>query len=790
MINLLLFFDDNNLKNHMQSLQGSDYTVITPSPMHADMSRLFFDSQQKFDVVTISNFIKTYTEEIFDEDTTLKLKRKSDLNLILASLWKIINKNASYELFQKSFTLLTDFRAFSLNEDVLTTILENCDDEIANSVLWFHRTIEQLELIDEHKSYFLISEKLREGNLPILLESEKKYIFMGFDFLTPAQIDMIQSLAIRNDVYIPFNQKVFEKAKDFDWIKWITRFDSQITHIDDRLDTKPQLQTLKISKNYLSKALKLLKLKSKDTVVVCSRNLDQKMIGEIPYSGIKFKAQTDLLYKEVSQLEEELVTEVLKKTIYKDDFKSMLETMYDAAVERQDFKYLKTIMLISEIFNEWLDLTDKNEFLSEFEIKVFMESLKLNTPRNSLINAASSRIEVESLSSLDKIKESDNNYFCATPEYGPIKSSVIDYSEDVQKFLATIGPIRRSEFEFDILQNKIFNKLSYDKSVLVIESNLVGEDAGWSEILSGFEIIDMDLDLEGKRESLFDYFNLKSISHSLNNYSASRLQTYLDCPQKYWHRYILKQSKRILLEHTINPMELGLIEHEVIETYLNTYIEYDENKHELLIKEFVHLLNKKIERTVQLRHYLIEIKAYTKKTIVDLLKIRTSFGMKFKFEKSIHNRFNKAIGSIDCFGESKDFNCLLDFKRGATSIPSQKAFYDFEKVQLWFYLNQIKLLDPDFLKKDFVLGYVNLGEPDKSLLFVSSDTLKSALAFTDIGLFSKTVVLKDNFDELFADYQDFEQKTLGSIETDKSFTAKPQSDSTCNYCDLQNICLR
>ena len=67
----------------MQSFKD-DYIVVTPSPIHADMARLFFDSQRNFDVITISNFIKTYTESIFDDD--FELKRKSELNLILASL--------------------------------------------------------------------------------------------------------------------------------------------------------------------------------------------------------------------------------------------------------------------------------------------------------------------------------------------------------------------------------------------------------------------------------------------------------------------------------------------------------------------------------------------------------------------------------------------------------------------------------------------------------------------------------------------------------------------------------
>ncbi len=789
MINLLLFFDDSKLKEHFSGLDGN-YTVITPSPMHADMSRLFFDSQRNFDVITISNFIKTYTSEIFDEEMELKLKRKSDLNLILGSLWRILHKDLSYELFQKSLTLLTDFRAFSLNEDVLSTILENYDDEIKNAVLWFHRTLEQLELIDEHKSYFLISEKLREGNLPILLKSEQKYVFMGFDFLTPAQIDMIQALAIRNDVYIPFQSEVFNKSKDFDWIKWITRFDTKILKIDECQEELNKLSTILISKNYLSKSLKELYLSKEDGVVICSKQVDQKMIAEIPYSNTKFKVQIDLLYKEVSQIEESLVTSTMDSNISKNDFLSLLELLIEKAIDREDFKYIKVVMLLKEILNEWSELSDKNTEIGTFEVKLFMESLRLNTPRNSLVNSIPGEIDVESLNSLDKVDNSKKYFFCATSEYGPIKSSVVDYSEDVQKYLATIGPIRRSEFEFEILKTKVIKKLKLDKSVLIIEKSLVKEDAGWSEILSNFNLKTNDLDLTKKRESLFQYFKDKKVDHNLKRYSASRLQAYIDCPQKYWYHYILKQSKHVTVRHHLSPMELGLIEHKIIELFLSQYAAYDEEVHNNLINIELDNVKKSFDRPVDKEHYFIEIKSYTQRAILDLIDIKELHNIEYTFEKEISSSLNNVVGSIDCYGVGADFNLLLDFKRGASSIPSQKGFFLFDKVQLWFYLKQISITNPDFLKKDFIFGYVNLSEPEKSLIFASSKEVKDLVLNSKNHIFSKISVVSEDFDSQFEDYKSYEKEIVQKIEDDSSYAANPLNDATCLFCDLKNICTR
>jgi ATP-dependent helicase/DNAse subunit B len=319
---------------------------------------------------------------------------------------------------------------------------------------------------------------------------------------------------------------------------------------------------------------------------------------------------------------------------------------------------------------------------------------------------------------------------------------------------------------------------------------LINEDAGWSEILSGFDLAEISLNLNDKRESLFDYFSSKSTSHSLTNYSASRLQTYIDCPQRYWLNYILKQSKRVVLNHVLSAMELGLIEHRIIENYLNNHENYDLKIHDELINNEIKETSKNFESKISLSHYIIEIRAFTQNVIKDLILFKSNFNLKLSFEKNISNSINNAIGSIDCFGESEDLNCLLDFKRGGTSIPSQKGFFEYEKIQLWFYLNQIKLNYPDFLKKDFIIGYINLGEPEKSLVFASNDTLKDHLKGQGISFLSKIVVLKDDFDDLFEEYLVYENKIIQNINQDKEFIANPQSESVCNFCDLKNMCTR
>ena len=327
-------------------------------------------------------------------------------------------------------------------------------------------------------------------------------------------------------------------------------------------------------------------------------------------------------------------------------------------------------------------------------------------------------------------------------------------------------------------------------SKLIIEKSLITEDAGWSEILAEFDRENISLDIYNKRESLFDYFENKDVNHSITNYSASRLQTYLDCPQKYWLNYILKQSKRVILPEEMSPLELGLLEHRVIELYLSKYSEYDEDVLDELIKVEINKVDKKLNDEITLQNILIELKSYTKNIILELVALKEKFNLKYTFEKDIKNNFNNAIGSIDCYAESKDFNLILDFKRGASSIPTNKGLFEFDKLQLWFYLNQVSQANPDFVKKEFLWGYVNLGELDKSLIYASSKDLKASVSSKDSKLLAKVNVLKDDFLDELEKYKVFESETLNSLNSERKFLASPRKDTVCNFCDLKNICTR
>ena len=76
-----------------------------------------------------------------------------------------------------------------------------------------------MEIVDEHKSYFLLSEKLRSSNVPVDYPTERNLVFYGFDFLSASQVDLFKSLALRDDVHIPIYKTVFEKDNNISLIQ-------------------------------------------------------------------------------------------------------------------------------------------------------------------------------------------------------------------------------------------------------------------------------------------------------------------------------------------------------------------------------------------------------------------------------------------------------------------------------------------------------------------------------------------------------------------------------------------
>lgn len=801
MINIQLFHSSANLLSNLSHHFGGvdKVTVITPNPNIADIARTKLkEVHAGLETVTIARFLRDELKQLLSDEELTNFQGKSELNLLLGSLWKMGRANSSYELFKRSFQMLTDFRSFTLNEDILKTVLEEYEEELGGAVFWFHKILSQMDIIDEHRSYFMLAERIRMGDLPPLYENDRTLVFWGFDFLTGSQVDMLNALAIRNDVFIPFPALAYEKSTDLDWIKWLVRSEAEIEYCDEKKLSNNKIKVLTFPKNYLAKSLKTInsldtfKDKSID-YILGTKNLKDEFASEIPFGDISYKISVDL-FKEKSDIVSTLLSEYLEanQNIHNEALIEYLIRYSKEVINVQDFRLLKTVSVVIETIRSWVALSENNETIGEFDLKIIMDSARLDLPRNSLFSTSNQENKsLRFLKTLEKNTEADLNILCVTSDYGPIKGSVVQYSENVEQFLASIGPVRRSELEFLTLKAKIQELLLKPNTFVLIENSILKHDLGWSSIIPEEQREEVKLSdfPVAERNYLFPENKEKVI---LTSISATRLQTYIDCPRKYYFNYILNQNPRIELPGSLNLLQLGLIEHKVIEEYLQRNQVFD---HEILNQLILSILlgfeeEGKLQSELK-EEYLLEVTALCTEVIKELLIINKTIGLKIRCEAELPNtEAIKVRGSIDCFGENENTLLILDFKRGGGSIPSQVGLKEFKKIQLWFYLERMKKNNKFNENTKLIWGYVNLSKLEESLIYCSDDNLIQNLAALNLKMMAKIIPFDDEFVDLLMEYSALENNTIQALNSDIQFSCIPKEPLVCKYCKLNNICPR
>lgn len=800
MINVQLYNHSSSLIPYLTNfMEGSEQvTIITPNPNYADMARSKFGNvHQSVEAITIAKFLKDELIQLIPQDKLENFKGKSDLNLLLGSLWKIKKESSSYEQFKRCFQILTDFRSFTLNDDILQTILENYEEDLASGVLWFHKVLTQMDIVDEHRSYFLLSERLRAGDLPPIYQSNRTLLFWGFDFLTGSQVDLLNSLAIRNDILLPFPASAYEKSKDLDWIKWLTKFEAKIENIDEVLDSTHEVKTISFPKNYLGATLKNFKenkLSGKTLdIVLGTKNLTDDYASEIPFGGYSYKVSVDLFEDKLALLREFIFDEIRSSNkLSHSKIIDIAQAFAKESIDNQNFRAIKAATVFIETVKNWVELSEHNEQLGEFDLKIIFDSAKLDLPRNSIFSSANiDGFPIRSLKDLEKNVNADASAFCLTSSFDGIKGSVIQYSENVEKYLASIGPVRRGELEFQILKSKITEHLAKDGTYLFVEDGLVEHDLGWSNILSNFNFSQQKLESSTNIQKSY-IFPKPEGQYQLESISASKLQTYIDCPRKFFLSYVLRQRPRVELTHELNFMQLGLIEHAVIEKYLQKNTTFNE---EVLNEQILEVLNE-FESKGELQpekkeEYWLEVKALCSEVINELLIMNQTLGLNLFFEKELPASSQIPVnGSIDCFGENQSMSMILDFKRGGGSIPSQIGLKEFSKIQLWFYLDKLKNQNIISENKKLLWGYVNLSSLEDSLIFCDDEATIDILKGLNIKMFKKLYKFDDQMKDLVSEYQNYENLLIESINKEANFPCRPKEVKVCQYCELANICPR
>ena len=792
MIKILLINKSQDFFNYIaHTASDLRVEVVSPNPQIADHVRKRFDAvESHVESITISKFIKNQLNMLSDEDILENYKGKSELILLLGAIWKKLDIDKDYMNFKRAFNLLTEFRSFTMSSQVLETVLENYDEDISSKVLWLHRLLDEMKIVDEHKSYFLLAERLREGNLPAEYEAEKTIIFYGFDFLTASQVDMLKSFGLRDDVIIPCYKEVFNKVQVFDWINWFDDHNKEVLDISSEIDQISPISLTRFPRGYFAKALS-----SKNEpfdLVLGTKKLTRENTQEIPIEKLSVKVPVDLFSIEHNQCFERLREFTkLEEEIEISELEQFLIKSIDDLKKENRFREVKVHLVILTSLKDWRDISSDNELVGDYDLDILLEASLLNLPR---INSTSllKEDDFSLVKTVFNVEDLENRkvVLAIHSNHGSVKGVNANFSENVEKYLSSIGPIRRSEFEVNTLKCRIEEFITKNKVEMFIEDEILEQDMTWSMLLKS---VPMKLEQTPvMKKNIVEYQQENILNADLTRVSASRLQKYMECPRKYYYQFVSKIMPFIDFENELSVMELGQIQHRLIETYFAKTKEINESLYsEILNKTILEYSSKKKISDELLNEYLVEVRSYTWSIIntISKLIVDSDYNASFEVDFSQKDEGLGYNGSIDCILTNKSNNqkVILDFKRSNYSFSTYLSLTNFEQIQLWFYLTRLLKTNSISLDDQIIVGYIDLSE-NKNSLFVSNDK-EFAKLFTSQTGFKKVKVL-DTFDEIVLNYNDLELELIKNLKEDAEFETKPLTTKSCGICAMKNVCPR
>ncbi len=735
---------------------GDAPLIICPSPVVADGLRRLISTN--IEILTISKWVTDYLKS-----KNLKRTNKAELMLRLSSVWRYYFPKEESIIFFKSFELFTDLRSFTLSLELLAEFLKELDEVTTKSILLFWTFLQNEKLIDEHLSYQLIST----------LEVGRPLWFMGFKHLSGIQIDMLKQISEMFEVEVFIPKDVFEESLSSDWIRWLIPEANTA-----REDISKKLKVIYFPKNKLNIALKSMsdKLPIFDISLACT-NLTLNNRQEVASDGLFIKSPEDLFLVGRTKLFEELSEKVKADVSIKlVDFIQQLDDRKTRALFLEDFILYKILLLLNEAvvaFGEFqvdIDL---------FSLKVFEVIIGLNLPRVSMatitMNPQSRLLELNEL----PFKESIHPLVVvASSQYGSLKSQDSKYSEKMLEALRVIAPIKRAGLDFAYLKSELRQVLSEENNYLFLEEGLDVIDLAWKEILKSFEIEvinpNINYQLKIQKDYLFDL--IKPGPYLPKNLSASRLQTYMDCPRKYYFSYIEKIDHRPEERMKIAADEMGTLEHEILGAYfqeskIDSSLVFENDRHEKLCLEALDkfILTHRIQLNEKSKFSTFyELLNYSRNGIEYLIQfILNNNGHQVEFERPFGKNQWGLVGSIDCVIHLPENEiALFDFKRSLAAIGTKKDTLAFEKIQIWIYLF-ILLKSQD--KKIRSWGYLNLSEVETSQVY---DEATSSLL---------TVSKMEEFQERL-------ELLIEKTKNEKDFLAFPRTSSVCDFCEVQLMC--
>lgn len=781
MMQIVYFSQKEQFLTEMETYEG-EKVFVTPSPAKADGLRARLSPLQNFDVITIAKFTSNLVGALWDKNEMPAVKRKSELLLIFGILKNKYLPDLGYEQFTQAYNLFSDLRSFTLNEEALTSVLDEQPEIVRQAVQLFWRLLDATGYLDEHGAYQQISEVLRSSEE--IDELKKTYIFWGFQHLNGQQVDLLKALAIRYEVIIPFPLALKDKLKKSDWISWVK--DSKTTETDLAFTSvSPKAKWIPINSREISLHLKDHLAKG-DQVVLGVSKLSPLHLDIVPSQEVRFKIPHQLIGIELKEISGELKN----FTGTMPELKAWLD---EKSKSPTTLKLMRAFQLYQEALASISEMTDEEINIDPFFMKLLNEVVNLNQPRTSFVPVSSTEMtmDLKDMSSLEDLDRKRRVLICIDERFDDIQGLGQNYTESIQKALAALGPLKRNELELLFKQWEFRDLFSHADVTVFMGEGTLKHSLIWKRLFSEIELVKAEKDSVARDRVLKDHFKDIEKKTFSGNLSASKFQTFIDCPRKFYFSYVDKVFPDVVLEKDFDPMTSGTIIHEIIERFFKDGLVDTDLK--ALTTEVMqrYIREKKLElpRDVYLQRELIfNHRAFNGIQFIRNLEEKLGEKISWKIEEPFDmDHGYRMKGQIDCLGVGSKYVFLLDFKSTAMAASSNNEVSDYESVQLWAYAQASQTLVKDLNQKIVVMGYVVLDDPSSSNLLSSDEEFVKLIKDAKL---CKVHRFKEEFNDKLLEATE-KMKTLSlNIMAEKNFLARPRKNGTCTYCELNKVCVK
>ena len=787
---IVYFSRKSQFLSEIQNLSG-EKVFVTPSPAKADGLRSLLLENAHSDVVTIAKFTSELVKNLWTPGEEPQVKRKADLLLIFGILKNKYLPDLGFEQFTQAYNLFSDLRSFTLNEDALTTVMEEQSEEVRRAVQLFWRLLEATGYLDEHGAYQAISEALRSSEEKT--ELKKTYVFWGFQHLNGQQVDLLKALSIRYEVVIPFPSVLKEKLKKSDWLSWLR--ESKVKESDlEVIPQEPKASWVKVNSRELALNLKKI-VKPKDQIVLGVSKLSPLHLDIVPSREVFYKVPHQLIEAELHELAYELKT-ALKND---DSFASLENLLAEKRTQLlkilsvdKSFKYLKALELYKQALASIREMTDEEIKVDRFFLKLLQEVVGLNQPRTSYVPIASHElsIDLKDMSSLEDVKRDRRVILCVDDRFDEIQGLGQNYTEVIQKALSSLGPLKRSELELLFKQWEFYDLFSQASVLVLMSESTLKHSLIWKRLFSEVQLEISESEVHHDERKIKDHLALGEKKTFTGSYSASKFQTFLDCPRKFYFNYVDKIFPSVSLVNDFDPLISGTISHQIIEEFHKNRATEEELPAltKKIMLEYIQEKNLNLSPDKFLKHELV----FNQRSLNGIRFLKALDELLGPVNWSIEEGFSftdefKLNGKIDCIGQIGNTIILLDFKSTKYAASSNKEVENLESLQLWTYAKAAARKIENFEHQSIVLGYVSLDNPSESNILTNDQDLFEKFKAAKL---CRQQVFKTPFPELFRDAQAKMLLVSQEIEAEKVFPARPRKNDACSFCEINKVCIK